>query len=84
MGIEHHACHLYRLAIPLPRPNGNASGRLTVIDRVALPRDLWPTIAARVAAGESLRVLGREYGTSHESIRRLARSADWTATARRA
>ncbi len=56
---------------------------LTSSNRIALPLAHWPLITARVSAGESLRALGREYGVSHECIRRIARiaSADlWQAS----
>ena len=82
MGIGHDTCHLYRLATPTPWSKDTASGRLTASERLALPRNLWPIIAARVAAGESLRALAQEYGTSHESIRRIAQSAARTAATR--
>jgi hypothetical protein len=46
------------------------SGRLHVDRRSALPARLRPIIAARVAAGGSLRSLATEYGVSREAIRR--------------
>ncbi len=44
--------------------------------KLALPVLAWPAIAARVTAGESLRALAREYGVSHECIRRAARAME--------
>lgn len=54
------------------------SRRLTAAGKLALPQAVWPTLAARVAAGESLRALGREYGVSRECIRRIATAAQCT------
>ena len=74
MGVGHHTCHhLYRL-VGQPEPR-DRSRRLTAFAKLGLPMDVRPVIAARVAAGESLRALGREYGVSHECIRRAARVA---------
>lgn len=54
------------------------SRRLTAVSRTALPPSEWSTIAARVVGGESLRALAREYGVSHECIRRMWRTAQLT------
>ncbi len=42
--------------------------------RPALSPQTRAVIAARVAAGESLRMLAREYLVSHETIRRIAQA----------
>ena len=75
MGIGHHTCHhLYRLVGQ--REPSDRSRRFTAAVKLGLPTEAWPLIAARVAAGKSLRTLAREYGVSHETIRRiLARSS---------
>ncbi len=57
------------------------SRRLTSVSNTAVPIALWPVVAARVAAGESLRALGREYGVSHECVRRIAQTAGSASTA---
>ena len=46
---------------------------MSATSKLALPALVWPTIAARVSAGESLRTLGREYRVSHECCRRVSR-----------
>ena len=51
------------------------SRRLTSASKTTVPLALWPLVAARVAAGESLRALGREYNASHECIRRIVQTA---------
>lgn len=45
------------------------------VHRRHLPKDVWPEIAARHAAGESLRDLGRAYDVSYEAIRQIVRQA---------
>jgi hypothetical protein len=49
-----------------PLPTGSS--------RSSLVRNL-DIIRERVAAGESLRMIGRDYGVSYESVRRVLRSA---------
>ena len=76
-GVGHHTCHhLYRL-VGQPEPQGQPC-RLPAITKFGLPQNVWTVIAARVAAGESLRSLGREYGVSQECIRRVANAATHT------
>jgi hypothetical protein len=40
-----------------------------------IPASQWPTILRRVEQGESLRQMGRQYGVSYETIRRVLRAA---------
>ena len=58
------------------------SRRLSGSSRKRVPAELHLVIAARVATGESLRVLAGEFGTSHETIRRIARGWDAKPTLR--
>jgi hypothetical protein len=75
MGVGHHPCHhLYRLAAGASQRTAGESCRLTAASRLGLPSNMWPDVAARVVAGESLRQLGRQYGVSHECIRRIAQA----------
>jgi hypothetical protein len=75
-GESYRDCQHYGLVLPFrPQPRGR-SRRVTALGKVALPPSLWPEIAARVWTGESLRSLAREYGVSHECIRRSARTSD--------
>jgi len=53
------------------RVSGRAR-RLTSRTKLALTSSLRPINGARVAVGESLRALAREYGVSHECIRRIS------------
>jgi hypothetical protein len=76
MGVGHHPCHhLYRLIGTQPEPTG-ASQRLASEARRGVPSSIRRVLAARVAAGESLRSLAREYGVSYETIRRARRAAE--------
>jgi hypothetical protein len=69
MGVGHHTCHhLYRLASWQPE-HRRAARRLSTGAGRGLPVEVEPVIAARVAAGESLRVLAPEYSVSYEMIR---------------
>ncbi len=67
-------CQHYRLVTTFHRHRAGRTRRLTSISKLALPQSLWPSVASRVAAGESLRALRREYGVSHECIRRMAQA----------
>jgi hypothetical protein len=40
-----------------------------------IPPPQWPTVLRRVEQGESLRQMGRQYGVSYETIRRVLRAA---------
>ncbi len=48
--------------------------RLTSVAKSALPRAMWSTVAHRLASDQSLRGSAREYGVSHETVRRAARA----------
>jgi hypothetical protein len=63
--------NFFRLVVRSRPPVAGLSRRLLVPSRRAVPATVWPIVAARVARGESLRALGREYGVSRECIRRI-------------
>ncbi len=67
-------CQHYRLVAAFHRRRAGRLRRLTSVSKVALPQSLWPSVASRIAAGESLRALAREHGVSHECIRRALRA----------
>jgi len=71
-GERGRVCQYYRLASAWHTQRAGWSRRLTATGRLALPLSLRPIVQERAAAGESLRALAREYGVSHECIRRTA------------
>ena len=66
-------CQHYRMVTTFQRRRAGRSRRLTSLRKLGVPQSLWPAVASRLRAGESLRMLAREYGVSHECIRRTAR-----------
>jgi DNA invertase Pin-like site-specific DNA recombinase len=56
------------------RANGHAR-RLAALPKTHVPLELWPIIAQRYTDGTPLRPLAREYGVSHECIRRIAHAS---------
>ena len=75
MGGWGRDCQHYRLVATFLRRVGGRTRHLTPVSKLALPTTARLAVAARVAAGESLRALAREYGVSHECIRRVVHTA---------
>jgi hypothetical protein len=50
------------------------SRRMMAVERFGIPLPMRAILGARIGAGESLRALAREYGVSHETIRRVGRA----------
>jgi hypothetical protein len=70
-------CEDIRRLVVQTRPQiAGQSHRLPTSTRLGLLPEIWTTIAERVAKGEPLRKLGREFGGSHECIRRTARGVE--------
>jgi hypothetical protein len=67
--------HLYRL-VGQDQPVAHSFTRLTAMRKLALPQSEWAGVAARIANGESLRVVARTYGISHESVRRITQAVN--------
>ena len=44
--------------------------------RWKIPPSAWATVLQRVEQGEPLRHIARDYGVSHETVRRVLRVAD--------
>ena len=68
-------CQHYRMVATFHRRVGGRSRRIPAVGKLALPLSVQPVIGARVAAGESLRAVAREYGVSHECIRRMVQAS---------
>ena len=61
---------------PLPSAKPRLRSRYSV-PMTQIPQEQWAEIARRHADGESLRVLGRAYGVSHEAIRQIIKRCAW-------